>query len=498
MKSRSIGGLAADAAAAAAAAADDAVGTAAGAGDGVAGAGSGEIDSDEVGRAGVGATAAGAGAIEAGVAEADAAKVGAAEADDTGAGVGVSCRANGARDGAAGCAAAGPGAGDVGVNPSDGDGVGVGVRGGATDAAATGGGGNVGTTMPGGGAATAKGSSINSTGRSGNCSWKTEADGVLGVAGVAAAAAAVGARRAVAVTGGASVRGATDVAGSAGVRSAGAVTSGADVCGAGAVGTPSCGEDAESCDELVTEAAFAVETTVFGDGVAVAALLVGMPTGFDTPANVAPARRLAAALAAAAIFRAVAAAAGLIGAGAAAAGTVSPAALDTDTVAAGAFVSPRGNVPVPFVPSIRAGPPASETPNNTSGSSSSPAVDAVSVGIRAVSGRASGTGAATVGLADRSSKSPCESKSSPESIEGPFVELDETVDPMGSSTGRSARGSSLGREAASIVFEPASGDQSSTYPAMPSPRYLGDGSQIGMAGTRNVKPVTLFDAFPSR
>lgn len=298
--------------------------------------------------------------------------------------------------------------------------------------------------------------------------------------GVAAAADGVGVRSAVGVAGGAGVR------------------SGAGVFSAGAVGAPSSGEDTESGDALIPEGAFGVGTAVFGEGVAVVELLVGMPTGFDTPANVAPARRLAAALAAAAIFRAVAAAAGLIGAGAAAAGAVSAVALATDTVAAGAFVSPRGNVPVPFVPSIRAGPPDSETPNNTSGSSSSPAVDAVSVGIRAVSGRPSGTGAATVGLADRSSKSPCESKSSPESIEGPFAESDETVGPMGCSTGRSARGSSLGREAASIVFEPASGDQSSTYPAMPSPRYLGDGSQIGMAGTRNVKHVTLFDAFPSR
>jgi hypothetical protein len=348
--------------------------------------------------------------------------------------------------------------------------------------------------MPGGGAATAKGSSINSTGRSGNCSWKTEAEGVLGTA----AAAGVGVRSAVAVTGCAGIRGALAVAGGVGVRSGGAVASGAEVCGAGDVATPSFGEDAESCDELVTGGAFAAGAIFAGEAVAVAALPVGTPTGFDTPANVAPARRLAAAFAAAAIFRAVAAAAGLIGAGAGPAGAVSPVALATDTGAAGAFVSPRGDVPVPFVPSIRAGPPASETPNNTSGSSSSPAVDAVSVGIRAVSGLASGAGAATVGLADRSSKAPCESKSSPESIEGPFVEPDETVGPMGSSTGRSARGSSLVREAASIVFEPASGDQSSTYPAMPSPRYLGDGSQIGMAGTRNVKHVTLFDAFPSR
>jgi hypothetical protein len=300
--------------------------------------------------------------------------------------------------------------------------------------------------MPGGGAATAKGSSINSTGRSGNCSWKTEAEGVLGVA---TAADAVG------------VRSAVGVAGCAGARS------GAGVFSVGAVGAPTSGEDAESGDALLPEGTFPVGTVVFGDGVGVAELPVGMPTGFDTPANVAPARRLAAAFAAAAIFRAVAAASGLIGAGVGAAGAVSPVALATGTVAAGAFVSPRGNVPAPFVPSIRAGPPASETPNNTSGSSSSPAVDAVSVGIRAVSGRASVTGAATVGLADRSSNAPCESKSSPgsnepesdepESDDERIVEPDKTVDPMGCSTGRSARGSSLGREAASIVFEPESG-----------------------------------------
>jgi hypothetical protein len=54
--------------------------------------------------------------------------------------------------------------------------------------------------------------------------------------------------------------------------------------------------------------------------------------------------------------------------------------------------------------------------------------------------------------------------------------------PKGSSTGRSARGSRAGREAASIVFEPASGDQSWTYPAVPVPRYLGAGSQIGGPG----------------
>lgn len=302
--------------------------------------------------------------------------------------------------------------------------------------------------MPGGGAATANGSSINSTGRSGNCSWKGELDDAPDVAGIAAVAGAVAAFSVLAVAVG------------AGVRSAGAVADGAGICDAGALSTPSCNEDAESDDELLTGGSFA-GTIFFGGGATVATLLVGMPTGFDTPANVAPARRLAAALAAAAIFRAVAAAAGLIGPAADAAGADSAVALATDTVGAGDFVSPRGNVPAPFVPSIRAGPPASETPNNTSGSSSSPVVDAESVGISAVSGRASDTGAdtagATVGLADRSSKSPCESKSSPESNEEPFAGPDETVGPMGSSTGRSARGSSLGREAASIVFEPESG-----------------------------------------
>jgi hypothetical protein len=78
-----------------------------------------------------------------------------------------------------------------------------------------------------------------------------------------------------------------------------------------------------------------------------------------------------------------------------------------------------------------------------------------------------------------SSSTPCASRSSSEFI-GPFdvavggadAELAaeegrapptcETVpfNPKGSSTGRSAKGSKAGREAASIVFEPESGDQS--------------------------------------
>lgn len=449
----------------------------------------------------MGATATGAGAAEVDAIGAGATGADVAEVDSTGTGVGVGCRDNGAcvraaalgaGGGANGCRgdAAAPTTGVDGFDAAERDG--VGVERGATGAAATGGGGNVGTTMPGGGAATAKGSSINSTGRSGSCSWKGEVAGTPGVAAVAAVAGVVAARSALVVA-----------CGGAGIRSAGAVAGGAGVCGAGAVGAASYSGNAESGDELLTGGSFA-GTTFLGGGVAVAAaLLVGMPTGFDTPAKVAPARRLAAALAAAAIFRAVAAAAGLIGAGAGVPGAAEPVDLAAGGIGAGALVSPRPNVPAPFVPSMRAGPPASEAPNNISGSSSSPAIDAVNnVGISEVSGPASGTGAATagasVGLADRSSKSPCESKSSPESSEGLFAELDEAVDPiMGSSTGRSARGSSLGREAASIIFEPASGDQSSTYPAMPSLRYLGDGSQIGTTRTGNVTRITLFNPFPS-
>lgn len=385
---------------------------------------------------------------------------------------------------------------DEGANPSDGDGIGVGAGGGATGAAAIGGGGNVGTTMPGGGAATAKGSSINSTGRSGSCSWKGEAAVPLGIA---AAAGGVVASEFGAPRIGAGVRGAPAVAGEAAVvdavafdvaeceeeaeaedeltGAAGACARcvvagpgdadaiGADVRDAVTVLDASSAEDAGAGDELL---AAGVGAAFFGCGTLVAALLlVGMPTGFDTPANVAPARRLAAALAAAAIFRAVAVAAGLIGVGVgvgAAGADPGAAVLAADAPDGGAFASGRPSVPAPFVPSIRVGPPTSETPNNTSGSSSSPAAEASSGGIREVSGSPSGDGASTVGPADRSSKSPCESKSSPESKEGLFGDIDagadegiDGTDPMGSSTGRSAKGSSLGREAASIVFEPESG-----------------------------------------
>jgi hypothetical protein len=142
-----------------------------------------------------------------------------------------------------------------------------------------------------------------------------------------------------------------------------------------------------------------------------------------------------------------------------------------------------GVVPAPLVPSIRAGAPGSDTPNSTSGSSSS--ADAISVGTSAESGRASGITdpEAADGLqasGPRSSNAPCESRSSSESIKPFEVEaVDEAgvdgecaveevrpegdpfaADPIGSSTGRSAKGSKAGREAASIVFEPESGDQS--------------------------------------
>jgi hypothetical protein len=140
---------------------------------------------------------------------------------------------------------------------------------------------------------------------------------------------------------------------------------------------------------------------------------------------------------------------------------------------------PRGVVPAPLVPSARVGAPGSETPNSTSGSRSSS--DAISVGTSAESGRASGTtdpdaanGAEASG--PKSSNAPCASKSSSESsglfevgvvadadVDG-GVAVEEvrpdgdpfTADPIGSSTGRSVKGSKVGREAASIVFEPQS------------------------------------------
>jgi hypothetical protein len=140
---------------------------------------------------------------------------------------------------------------------------------------------------------------------------------------------------------------------------------------------------------------------------------------------------------------------------------------------------PRGVVPAPLVPSDRAGAPGSETPNSTSGSSSS--ADAISVGTSAESGRASGipdpdAADGPEASGPKSSNAPCASKSSSESIglfeDGVVADADVdggvaveevrpvgdpfTAKPTGSSTGRSAKGSKAGREAASIVFEPQS------------------------------------------
>jgi len=164
-----------------------------------------------------------------------------------------------------------------------------------------------------------------------------------------------------------------------------------------------------------------------------------------------------------------------------------------------------------FVPSTRTGAFGSDAPSSTSGSISS--AEANSVGISPESGPAAGTGALEGGEVEtdeaggasgpKSSSTPCASKSSSESVRsfgGTVGGWDAVVDagvaadeegrappvcdavpfnPNGSSTGRSAKGSKAGREAASIIFEPESGDQSGEYPAVPLPRYLGAGSQIG-------------------
>jgi hypothetical protein len=293
-----------------------------------------------------------------------------------------------------------------------------------------------------------------------------------------------------------------------------------------------------------------------GAGVCVAPPLGGIAMGLDTPANVAPARRLDAALAAAAILRATSAALGaadaVAGAAVAAAGVAAAVALaatsaaglvvetldaarftpvvvvveppplpaletpltvlggalaptlavevDGDRVFAAASATPaadaaaevvaagsasaRGTVPTPLVPSIRAGPPGSETPSRISGSSSSPDFEVGSddagdsVGTNAVSGRASSPGApeAVRTSTPRSSNAPCDSKSSVASAKELIESAAATAGagaagieeerpagspvPMGSSTGRSARGSKSGREAASIVSSRIRGDQS--------------------------------------
>ena len=142
--------------------------------------------------------------------------------------------------------------------------------------------------------------------------------------------------------------------------------------------------------------------------------------------------------------------------------------------------------PTPTALSVREGTFGSEAPSSISGSSSS-ADDNNSAGINPESKAASGTdvfapdelvepdeaGGAS-GLI--SSSTPCANKSSSEFIglfdvgdgggdgglaaeEGRAPPTCDAVpcNPNGSSTGRSAKGSKAGREAASIVFEPASG-----------------------------------------
>jgi len=149
-----------------------------------------------------------------------------------------------------------------------------------------------------------------------------------------------------------------------------------------------------------------------------------------------------------------------------------------DAALAGALPTAPGVLPEAF---------SSAAPSKISGSSSS-ADDINNVGISPESEGASDLLEAAVdvelggepgeGSVPESSRTPYASKSSSGFI-GPFagvgggdaVAVDTggrpppTCDavpfnPNGSSTGRSARGSRAGREAASIVFEPDSGDQS--------------------------------------
>ena len=146
-----------------------------------------------------------------------------------------------------------------------------------------------------------------------------------------------------------------------------------------------------------------------------------------------------------------------------------------------ADADPRPATAAPML-SVRRGTGGSEAPNSTSGSSSS-ADDNNSVGINPESEGAPGTAdvlapGEVVELDDAggasgpmSRSTPCASKSSSDSIgavggvdAGPAVaegRAPPTCDavpfnPKGSSTGRSAKGSKAGREAASIVFEPDS------------------------------------------
>jgi hypothetical protein len=145
-----------------------------------------------------------------------------------------------------------------------------------------------------------------------------------------------------------------------------------------------------------------------------------------------------------------------------------PVAPDEPPLPALALTAAVEPVRVALLPSTRAGSPDCAAANSTCGSSSSP--DAITVGTRAESGRVSGTidpdaaeGPESSG--PKSSSAPCASKSSSDSIwsfdGGVGVDAEDDgaafpANPIGSSTGSSAKGSKAGREAASIVFEPES------------------------------------------
>jgi len=289
-------------------------------------------------------------------------------------------------------------------------------------------GGNVGTTIPGGGAATASGSSMSSTGRSGNAAWNGESVGALG--------SPVGATCLPEVSDEATVG-----APSWGVRAksdcewladGGAATVEVEASALGALTEPAAGVFPVAI--LSGRIAFLVPVVAVSPGVALRAteevalggalaadadgLIVGTAMGLEAPANVAPARlaavlpligawlgvtanagvpdlvapalRTAVAAAAARIFAAAAVRAALLAAEA----VVAPGKCDATDGAEGvagppdvfaaageAFAVPSDAVaalgeavaaPTPFVPSSRAGAPGAEAPSNTSGSSSSP------------------------------------------------------------------------------------------------------------------------------
>lgn len=344
-----------------------------------------------------------------------------------------------------------------------------------------------GATIPGGGDATASGSSISSSGKSGSCSSKGEigtpakpfgTTGFTGVpvtdgaaadepdeAGFAVASFACGPVVATASRGVAA--GGTEADVFAGV----ATPPGATAIGLVGFFVPvaAASLDVVLDDGALREAAAPAAPDTF-EGVG---LPVGTPTGLEVPAE--RSRVAAPAEVTLAPARTASRPAGPVD-------TLPATAAAPPRAAPAEFApaAPRGAALVPLTPSARAVVLGSETPNNTSGSSNSP--DAISVGTRAESGRASGvTGPDAAnepeGSGPKSSSAPCASKSSSESVgcfdigadidaedDGGVAAVEEVrpegapfpADPIGSSTGRSAKGSKAGREAASIVFEPES------------------------------------------